>query len=158
MTAGDPRPERVILLVEDSAADAMLVKEAFGQGSVSLTIHECTSGTEGLAFLRRQGDYADAPVPDLVLLDINMPGMNGLEMLREIKACAVMQQIPVIMLTSSSADRDLDAAYRIGANSYVVKPMSLSGLQEAALKIEGFWLSLATPPPRRSTVRKYDPT
>ena len=94
---------------------------------------------------------------DAVFLDINMPGMNGLEVLREIKACAVMQQIPVIMLTSSSADRDLDAAYRIGANSYVVKPMSLSGLQEAALKIEGFWLSLATPPPRRSTVRKYDP-
>jgi CheY-like chemotaxis protein len=105
-------------------------------------------GVEALAFLRREGAHSDAPRPDLILLDLNMPRMNGREVLAEIKSDPKLRRIPVVILTTSQAETDILQTYDLHANCYVTKPVELEQFVEVARSIEGFWLSLVQLPPR----------
>jgi CheY-like chemotaxis protein len=130
-----------ILLVEDSQADAILIQEALRQASVSDEIERVTDGETALARLR-----GGSPLPGLVLLDLNLPRMDGRAVLAEVKADPQLREIPVIVLTTSSAPADIAFAYGHHANSYVRKPLGLDALIEAAAAIRDFWLRTATLP------------
>jgi CheY-like chemotaxis protein len=130
-----------ILLVEDSQADAILIQEALRQAAVDDEVERVTDGEAALARLR-----GDGPLPGLMLLDLNLPRMDGRAVLAEVKADPRLCEIPVIVLTTSSAPSDIAFAYRHHANSYVRKPLGLDALVEAAKAIRDFWLRTATPP------------
>ena len=130
-----------ILLVEDSQADALLIQEALRQVAVEHEIERVTDGERALARLR-----SDAPKPGLVLLDLNLPRVDGRTVLAEVKRDPELREIPVIVLTTSSAPSDIAFAYDNHANSYVRKPLGLDALIEAARAIRDFWLQTATPP------------
>ena len=129
-----------ILLVEDNEGDILLTKEAFEACKVETEISVAKNGQEALDFLHKRGEYVNAKKPDLILLDINIPIFNGHEVLREIKADNKLEKIPVIILTTSSNQKDLDEAYESHCNSYVKKPLEISEFLGAILKIEEFWL------------------
>ena len=133
-----------ILLVEDSPTDIMIVREVLEQTGLRNTVHVVEDGTEALRFLRRQDNYEHAPRPDLILLDLNLPGMNGKEVLVEIKADADLCTIPVVILTSSHNEADVSGAYRHWANCYVTKPVDYDGFTETVRRIERFWLGVVT--------------
>ncbi|TXE11217.1 response regulator [Algoriphagus aquimarinus] len=133
-----------ILLVEDNEGDILLTQEAFEACKVKTEISIAKNGQEALDFLFKKGSYVNAKKPDLVLLDINLPIFNGHEVLRQIKADSILKKIPVIMLTTSSNQKDLDEAYGNHCNSYVKKPLEMSEFLGAILKIEEFWLQLTT--------------
>jgi len=133
-----------ILLVDDNEGDILLTKEAFEESKVKTTISVAKNGKEALDFLFKKGLFANAKKPDLILLDINMPIINGHEVLRQIKADVNLKKIPVIMLTTSSSEKDISTAYENHCNSYIKKPLEMSEFFEAALKIEEFWLQLST--------------
>jgi len=133
-----------ILLVEDNEGDVILTKEAFEECRVKTEISVAKNGLEALDFLFKRGAFADVKKPDLILLDINIPIFNGHEVLRQIKADAILKKIPVIILTTSSNQKDLDEAYENHCNSYVKKPLEMSEFINAILKIEEFWLQLTT--------------
>jgi two-component system, chemotaxis family, response regulator Rcp1 len=135
-----------ILLVEDNPADARLTREVFEGGRLSTHLNVVSDGEQALAFLRREGIYETAPRPKLVLLDLNLPRKNGLEVLDEMRADAALAVIPVIMLTSSSARHDVEAAYAHGANAFVVKPQDLDSFMDLIGTIRGFWLGVAQLP------------
>ncbi|HZU23944.1 MAG TPA: response regulator [Bryobacteraceae bacterium] len=139
-----------ILLIEDSPGDAWLIRDILMKGSVPKQLHVVTDGDRALHFLRREGEYAQAPRPDLVLLDINLPGRNGLDVLDEIKADPALKAITVIVLTTSDALEDVNAAYDRNANCYVVKPVDLNLFTHAIQGIEDFWLRMAMLPTRPS--------
>ncbi|WP_047418658.1 response regulator [Cellulophaga sp. Hel_I_12] len=133
-----------ILLVEDNEGDVLLTLEAFEECKLKIEISVARNGKEALDFLFQQGDFSKVKIPDLILLDINIPIFNGHEVLRRIKSDALLKKIPVIMLTTSSSQKDLDEAYENHCNSYIKKPLEMSGFLEAILKIEEFWLELTT--------------
>jgi len=133
-----------ILLVDDNEGDILLTKEAFEESKVKTTISVAKNGKEALDFLFKKGLFANAKKPDLILLDINMPIMNGHEVLKHVKADVNLKKIPVIMLTTSSSEKDISTAYENHCNSYIKKPLEMSEFFEAALKIEEFWLQLST--------------
>jgi len=135
-----------ILLVEDTADEAELTMEALRDGRVRNRIHWVEDGEEALAFLTRQGRHASAPRPDLILLDLHLPRKHGLEVLAEIKAHPDWKRIPVVIMTSSSADKDILAAYDRHANCYITKPIDLDKFLEAVRSIEEFWLSVGRLP------------
>lgn len=135
-----PRRPSHILLVEDSPTDIMMVREVLEQTGLRNTVHVVEDGVEALRFLRRQEHYAHAPRPDLILLDLNLPGMNGKEVLAEIKADASLRTIPVVILTSSKNEADVNGAYRQWANCYVTKPVDYGEFTETVSRIERFWL------------------
>jgi CheY-like chemotaxis protein len=135
-----------ILLVEDSQSDADLTEEALSDGRVINNLHWVADGVEALAFLRRQGKYADAPRPDLILLDLNLPKKDGREVLAQIKADPSLKRIPVIVLTTSAAERDILKTYELNANCYVTKPIDLEQFISAVKLIEEFWLALVKLP------------
>jgi CheY-like chemotaxis protein len=135
-----------LLLVEDSTADAILIREALRRVDVDHDVEIATDGIEALARLRTSG-----PRPDLVLLDLNLPRLDGRAVLAEIKSDPDLQTIPVIVLTTSGAPSDIDFAYRHHANSYVRKPLGLDRLVEAAQAIRDFWLRTATLPASAET-------
>jgi len=134
---------RSILLVEDNAGDVRLTREALREADVSVELTAVADGEQALAFLR-----GDAPRPDLVLLDLNLPKKNGLEVLEEIKGDPDLRTIPVIMLTTSSSARDIAACYDRGVNCYVVKPLDLDDFTRLVRAIDGFWFEVAVLPPR----------
>ncbi len=136
-----------ILLVEDNPGDIRLTKEALREGKVYNEMHVATDGLEALAFLRQKGQYANAPRPDVVLLDLNLPLMNGVEVLAEIKADHHLKRIPVIVLTTSEDERDILKSYDLHANAYVTKPVDLERFIEIIEQIEGFWLTIVKLPP-----------
>lgn len=136
-----------ILLVEDNPGDIRLTKEALREGKVYNEMHVATDGLEALAFLRQKGQYANAPRPDVVLLDLNLPLMNGVEVLAEIKADPHLKRIPVIVLTTSEDERDILKSYDLHANAYVTKPVDLERFIEIIEQIEGFWLTIVKLPP-----------
>lgn len=136
-----------ILLVEDNPGDIRLTKEALREGKVYNEMHVATDGFEALAFLRQKGQYANAPRPDVVLLDLNLPLMNGVEVLAEIKADPHLKRIPVIVLTTSEDERDILKSYDLHANAYVTKPVDLERFIEIIEQIEGFWLTIVKLPP-----------
>ena len=137
-----------ILLVEDNAGDARLTLEAFKEGRVLNNLTIIKDGVEALAFLRRQGQYAKAKPPDLILLDLNLPKRSGREVLAEIKADEDLKRIPVVVLTTSAAHEDVARAYGNHANCYITKPVDLEQFLRVVHSIESFWLSLVTLPSR----------
>jgi chemotaxis family two-component system response regulator Rcp1 len=137
-----------ILMVEDNPGDVRLAVEALKEGKVRNNFHTVADGVEALAFLRRQGQYADAPRPDLVLLDLNLPKKNGREVLAEVKADPDLRRIPVVVLTVSQAEQDILKSYNLHANCYITKPMDLDQFLDVVKSIENFWLTVVKLPPR----------
>lgn len=137
-----------ILLVEDNPGDARLAVEALKESKVNNNLYHVKDGVEAMAFLRREGDYAHMPMPDLVLLDLNMPRKDGREVLAEIKEDPRLRVIPVVVLTTSEAERDLVRSYDLHANAYVVKPIDLDRFVEVVQAIEDFWFTIVKLPPR----------
>jgi CheY-like chemotaxis protein len=135
-----------ILLVEDSPSDADLTLEALSEGKVLNQLHWVEDGVEALAFLRRQGKYAKAPRPDLILLDLNLPKKDGREVLAQIKADPQLKIIPVVILTTSAAERDVLKTYELNANCYVTKPIDLEQFISVVKLIEAFWLAVVKLP------------
>jgi chemotaxis family two-component system response regulator Rcp1 len=135
-----------ILLVEDNPGDARLTLEAFKEGKVINNLSVVTNGVDALAYLRREGQYANASVPDLVLLDLNLPRMDGRELLATIKEDTNLKAIPVVVLTTSASQDDIARAYGHHANCYITKPVDLDQLLRVVQSVESFWLSLVKLP------------
>lgn len=136
-----------ILLVEDSPGDVRLTQEALKESKVRNRIGVVGDGEEAMAFLRREGKYIDAPRPDLILLDLNLPKKNGHEVLAEIKQDPGLKNIPVVILTASGAEADILKGYDLHANCYIVKPVDLDQFIEVVKSIEDFWLTIVKLPP-----------
>ncbi|GAB4270961.1 MAG: response regulator [Methylomicrobium sp.] len=136
-----------LLLVEDEPADANLVKMALKRNDYLCNLHHVHDGIEAMAFLQRQGEqYRDVPQPDLILLDLNMPRMNGREFLSAIKSDESLSVIPVLVLTTSDAERDVINSYRLGAAGFVTKPVDMDEFIEAIKQLEKYWFELARLP------------
>ena len=135
-----------ILLVEDSPGDVELTREALSHGRFSHSLDVVSDGEEALIFLNKQGKYFNAQTPDLILLDLNMPRKDGLEVLKEISSSASLKTIPVIILTTSNSELDIFKCYDNGANSYFVKPVDLNEFFDTVRAIENFWFNIATLP------------
>ncbi len=135
-----------ILLVEDNPGDVRLTIEALHESKVRNTLSVATDGVEALAFLRREGRYGGAPRPDLILLDLNLPKMDGREVLAAIKADQELRTIPVVILTTSHAEQDILKSYNLHANCYITKPVDLDQFITVVKSIEDFWLTIVTLP------------
>jgi chemotaxis family two-component system response regulator Rcp1 len=136
-----------ILLVEDSPGDVRLTIEALKDAKVRNSLHVAEDGVEAMAFLRREGEYADAPRPDVILLDLNLPKKDGREVLAEVKADADLKRIPVVVLTVSQAEEDILKTYNLHANCYITKPVDLDQFLTVVRSIEDFWLTIVRLPP-----------
>lgn len=142
------RPEPAqILLVEDNPGDVRLTEEAFKQGRIENDLHVVSDGTDALEFLYRRGEYEDAPRPDLILLDLNLPRKDGEDVLEELKADPELRSIPVIVLTSSRAEEDVVRSYELHANAYLTKPVDPDDFIETVRTFEKFWFSVVRLPP-----------
>ena len=137
-----------ILLIEDNPGDVRLTKEVLMEGKVRNRLQVVGDGVEAMAFLRRENNYAEAPRPDLILLDLNLPKKDGREVLQEIKADHQLRRIPVVVLTTSAADEDILRSYDLSANCYVTKPVDLYQFITVIRSIEAFWLTIVSLPKR----------
>ena len=138
-----------LLLVEDNPADVRLIQETFRDGKLHIEISVAEDGLDGLAYLRREGKHANATRPDLVLLDLSLPRKGGLEVLSEIKRDPDLKRIPIIIITSSEAERDIVSAYENHANCYLNKPVGLDQFVSLVRSLEHFWLSIVKLPPSK---------
>lgn len=143
----DNRQEAEILLVEDNPGDVKLTEKAFDNANLINNMHHAADGEEAMEFLNQEGEHADAPKPDIVLLDLNLPKLNGDEVLKQIKDDEELKRIPVVMLTSSEAEEDIMSTYNLHANAYMTKPVEFSGFIDVVKKVEGFWFSVVRYPP-----------
>ncbi len=139
-------PKFVILIAEDNPTDVMIMREAMEGAKLRLELHAVSDGVAALEFLRRMGSNKDAPRPDLILLDLNMPRKNGHEVLAEIKIDPEFKGIPVVMLTTSQAEDDLAKAYSNHVNCYIRKPLDFENFVEVVRSIEQFWFTVVTLP------------
>ena len=137
-----------ILLVEDDQEDAMLMRRALERSRLKLSLTWVEGGKQALAHLRREGEYADTHAADLVLLDLNMPGMSGYDVLTEIRRDSALRDLPVVILTTSRSEEDVAKSYELKANAYVGKPVGLSGFADILEAIKGFWFSVVILPQR----------
>jgi len=137
-----------ILLVEDNPGDARLAQEALKEGRMSSRLAVVVDGVEGMSYLRREGEYAAAPRPNLVLLDLNLPRKDGRQVLAEMKADPDLRRIPVVVLTTSQAEQDITRCYDLHANCYITKPVDLDRFISVVRSIEEYWCSVVTMPPR----------
>ncbi|GAA1797330.1 response regulator [Planosporangium flavigriseum] len=137
-----------VLLVEDDPGDVLMTKEAFEEHKVRNNLSVVNDGAEAIAYLRREGAYADAARPDLILLDLNLPKRDGREVLAEIKNDPALRQIPVVVLTTSQADEDIVRSYQLHANAYVTKPVDFDRFIEVVRQIDDFFVSVVKLPPR----------
>ena len=137
-----------VLIVEDNPGDVELAKAALRETSLPLELHVTANGEEAMRFMRQEGAYADAPPPDLVLLDLNMPKMGGLEVLDAMKSDEDLRLTPVVVFTTSSASEDIERAYDRYANCYITKPSDLDDLVNVVRAIEAFWLTVVRLPRR----------
>lgn len=135
-----------ILLVEDNPGDVRLTQEALKESKMLNELHVAVDGEEALEFLNREGKYADAPHPDLILLDLNLPKKDGRELLEEIKADEKLRRIPVVVLTTSKAQEDIYRMYEQHANCYITKPIDLDQFIEVVKSIDNFWLTIVKLP------------
>jgi chemotaxis family two-component system response regulator Rcp1 len=137
-----------ILLVEDNEGDVHLTQEALKKAKVRNRVHTTTDGIEAMQFLRREKPYADAPRPDLVLLDLNLPNMDGREVLEAMKSDPSLRTIPVVVVTSSAAEQDIVKTYALNANCYVTKPVDLQQFLHVIGTVGDFWLQIVKLPPK----------
>ncbi|OKH75828.1 chemotaxis protein CheY [Mycobacterium sp. SWH-M1] len=137
-----------VLLVEDDAGDELITREAFEVNDINNTLHVARDGAEGLDFLYRRGKYRDAPRPDLILLDLNLPKYDGRHVLETLKRDPDLQHIPVVVLTTSSAQEDILESYKLHANAYVTKPVDLDQYLSAVRQIDAFFVQVVRLPPR----------
>jgi CheY-like chemotaxis protein len=135
-----------ILMVEDSHVDVLMTREAFEQARLINTLHVVEDGVKAMQFLRQEAEYASSPRPDLILLDLNLPRKNGHEVLAEIKTDPDLKAIPIVILTTSQAEKDILEAYDLHANCYIVKPVGFENFVEAVRSIQQFWFSVVTLP------------
>jgi chemotaxis family two-component system response regulator Rcp1 len=135
-----------VLLVEDSPGDVRLTREAFTDAKVHINLHVASDGAEAMAFLNHEGQHANAPRPDLILLDLNLPKKNGREVLAEIKGSLALKSIPVVILTTSASEADILRSYLLHANCYITKPVNLDGFLNVVKSIDNFWLSVVQLP------------
>ena len=136
-----------ILLVEDNPGDARLTREALALSKIRNRLHHVRDGEEAIAFLRHQPPHAQAPEPDLILLDLNLPRRSGREVLEEVKKDLKLVHIPIVVLTSSQAEEDILGSYRLHANCFITKPVDLEQLTKVVHGIEQFWFTLVRLPP-----------
>lgn len=141
-------PPAEILLVEDNPGDVRLVQEALRESKIINQVYAVSDGQEALAFLRKQGCYANATRPDMILLDLNLPRKDGREVLSEIKADPDLRRIPVVIVTSSKAEEDILRSYNHHANCYITKPLDLDKFVKVVKAIEDFWVSIVKLPPK----------
>ena len=134
-----------ILIVDDDVEDVYFIKRAFKKNNVNNPLYSVFSGEEALDFLKQSGRQ-DVETPGLLLLDLNMPGVGGMETLRQIKLCQKLRKIPVVVFTTSKAQEDIDTSYSLGANSYISKPFGLEGLVNVVGEITSYWLNVAALP------------
>lgn len=137
-----------VLLAEDNRGDIRLTQKAFERGRVLNNLHVVTDGVEALHFLRQEGDYAEKPKPDLILLDLKMPRKDGLDVLEEMNEDQELRRIPVVVLTSSEAEEDIVRSYDLNANAYMTKPVDFPGFIDVVERLEKFWLSVVKLPPK----------
>lgn len=135
-----------VLLVEDNLGDVRLTQEAFREANRSIHLHVASDGVEAMAFLRQEDAHAHAPRPDLILLDLNLPRMDGREVLAQIKADAHLKTIPTVILTTSESEADIIKSYQLQANSYLSKPVQLDAFDNVVKSINDFWLTKAKLP------------
>src|SRR5271167_3288342 len=141
-----------VLLVEDSPGDVRLTQEAFREANPSIHLHVAMDGVEAMAFLNRQGVHAQAPRPDLILLDLNLPKMDGREVLAHIKEDEALKTIPTVILTTSEAEADIVKSYQLNANCYLSKPVQLDEFESLVKSINDFWLTMAKLPQQRTNL------
>lgn len=139
-------PPFEILLVEDNPGDVFLTQEAFREGRLAHRLSVVEDGEEAMRFLRREGKHSNAPQPDLILLDLNLPRKDGRELLGEVKTDPELRQIPVIVLTTSGAEQDIARAYKLHANCYLTKPIQMDDFLKTIRSVEEFWLSVVRLP------------
>lgn len=137
-----------VLMVEDDPGDADLTQELLAEAKIMVNVNLVEDGEKAIAYLRRQGNYAQAVRPDLILLDLNLPRKDGREVLQEIKSDPDLKRIPVVVLTTSDADEDILRSYNLGANSFVTKPVGLEQFANIVKSIEGFWFTVVKFPPK----------
>lgn len=137
-----------VLLVEDDPGDVLMTREAFEHHKIRNKLHVVDDGVQAIQFLRREGEYADAPRPGLILLDLNLPRKDGREVLAEIKADADLCDIPIVVLTTSGADEDILRSYKLHANAYVTKPVNFNRFIEVIRQIDQFFVSVVSLPRR----------
>ena len=135
-----------ILLVEDDPGDVLMTREAFEDNKVANTLHVVSDGAEAMDFLRKEGSFTEAPTPDLVLLDLNLPRMDGREVLAAVKADDALRQIPIVVLTTSEAEEDVLRSYALHANAYVTKPVDFDRFIEVVRKIDDFFVGVVRLP------------
>ena len=136
-----------ILLVEDNPGDVRLTQEAIREAKIRNRLNVVRDGEEAVAYVRRQGNFADQPRPDLILLDLNLPKKDGREVLQDLKSDPDLHRIPVVVLTSSAAEQDILSTYDLYANAYVTKPVDLEQFMRVVSSIQDFWLNIAKLPP-----------
>ena len=135
-----------VLLVEDSPGDVRLTREAFKDAKVHIKLHVASDGADAMAFLRREGEHCNAPRPDLILLDLNLPKKDGREVLAELKESPTLKCIPVVILTTSASEADIRGSYQLHANCFITKPVDLGGFLTVVKSIDNFWLSVVKLP------------
>jgi two-component system, chemotaxis family, response regulator Rcp1 len=140
-----------VLLVEDSPGDIRLTREAFKDAKVHINLNVASDGIEAMAFLKRGGKHANAPRPDLILLDLNLPKKDGREVLSELKESQAFKSIPVVILTTSESEADIHGSYQHHANCYITKPVDLEGFLKVVKSIDSFWLSVVKLPRETSS-------
>ena len=138
-----------VLLIEDSPGDVRLTREAFREANERIVLHVATDGVEAMAFLRRQDPHRHAPRPDLILLDLNLPRMDGREVLADIKTDDELKTVPTVILTTSDAEADITKSYELHANCYLSKPVQLAAFDLLVKSINDFWITTATLPHQR---------
>ena len=135
-----------ILLVEDNPADVELTQYMMKKGKLVVNLHVATDGFEAMAFLRREDKYAEVPRPDIILLDLNLPGMDGREVLAEVKADPDLKAIPVVVLTTSQSEEDVLKSYNLGANCFITKPVGMDEFAKVVSTIDDFWFTIVRLP------------
>ena len=148
MTVEIDEQPKIIFLVEDNKADIRLIEEALKNSSIFYELVTVRNGVDAMAYLRQEGEYTDALRPDLIVLDLNLPKKDGREVLEEIKSDSQLKRIPVIILTTSSNEDDIHQSYDLNANCYITKSRNLSQLFAIVKRIEEFWLTTVTLPPK----------
>lgn len=143
-----------VLLVEDNPADADLMRETIEASKLRLDLAVVKDGVEAIQYLRSEGPYLKSPRPDLILLDLNMPRMNGRQVLANVKSDADLRGIPVVVLTSSGAEQDIVQSYNLGANCYVIKPVDLKAFQSIVKQVESFWFTVVKLPGQKERAHK----